>query len=77
MKSRSSGFIILDSLLSFIVVVVAINLISSYGILRYKNNLLEYNDFSKYLNLNEVYFKEGVDYRYDAMYERVLSYWNR
>ena len=74
MKLKNRGFILLDSLLSFMVILVVINLVSSYSLLNHKNIKLEYNDFSHYVQLNNIFFREGVDDRYDEMFERVLSY---
>ncbi|MBR3840950.1 MAG: hypothetical protein IKM20_07435 [Erysipelotrichales bacterium] len=74
MKSKSNGFVMLDSLMSFLIILVSIELISAYNYLKSKNYQTEYADFSHYYSLNNIFYNEGADYRYDEMYERVQSY---
>lgn len=74
MKYDKKGFIMLDSLLGFLVIVLSIELLGAYVTVQNKINHYETEDFEEFQKLNSIFYEEGADLRYEEMIERVQSY---
>lgn len=74
LKKDSRGFLLIDVLIAFMGIVLAIELLGLYLSSNYKLNNIINEDFDMFKIVNQTFFGEGMNLRYEEMIEKVLSY---